>query len=205
MLSARPRRCARLRELYDAALARGVCGGRSPRPKIDIIDRDVDHLPATGSLHSGVGLVGTEIGAREVRIHHPAPFVERDLLRKLPHVDAGVVHEDVEPAAAVERGRSRGAARKPRRSRRLRSRSRRRGDRRKLVDSHSGLRRRYGRDDHRRARRDEPARERPSPMPPLPPVTTATLPFKSKHLVSRGDPTPCVARRRCRPAWACRA
>ena len=63
-------------------------------------------LPPPALAHPGTTALQLRNMRGDVDVHHPAPLLERDL-REGPHrergVEAGVVDEDVEPAAALER------------------------------------------------------------------------------------------------------
>ena len=68
--------------------------------------RDVHDRAGALLAHARDDGLAREEHARDVDVHHLAPLVERDLLER-PHrergVEAGVVDEDVDPAAALER------------------------------------------------------------------------------------------------------
>ena len=60
-------------------------------------------LPPPARLHVRIGRLAAEEGAGEVGVQHLVPFREGVVLRRLADVDAGVVDQDVEPAAALDR------------------------------------------------------------------------------------------------------
>jgi hypothetical protein len=99
----------RLAELDDAALAGGV--GRGERQAEDRCHRaDHDDLAAARLAHGGVGRMRADEGAGEVGLEDQPPLVERVGLRRLAHVDPGIVDQDVEPAEALDGTRHQGPA-----------------------------------------------------------------------------------------------
>ena len=168
------------RELHDAALARGI--GRREAGAEDRHHRaDIDDLAAAGRLHRRIDRLRAQEGAGEVGLDHAVPLGDVERVRRLADVDAGVVDEDVDAAElagdALDHGGDRGLV----------------GD----VGGHGDrlgaglleLRDGGGRfrfvaaDDRDRAPASASPRAMPSPMPPLPPVTMATLPLRSKSSV----------------------
>jgi hypothetical protein len=95
-----PRGRERARELHQPALARAV--GRDERGAEERHHRaDVDDLAAFLRQEKRIGRLAGDEGARQIGVEHLVPFVERVVLRRLADVDAGVVHQDVEPAEAL--------------------------------------------------------------------------------------------------------
>ena len=80
----------------------GAVGGRL-RQRDVLVDRgDVDD-PARGSRvdHDPRGLLRAQEGPGEVHVEDVLPVLERELEKRRALADAGVVHEDVEPAELV--------------------------------------------------------------------------------------------------------
>ena len=182
---ARPGGGAHPAELHHPGLGRGV-GGHAGHRQDGGERGDVDDLVPNRPFHLWVGGLAAHHHAGQVRVHHRAPLRHGELVRLLPDRAPGVVDQDVEPAVAADRlGHHRPALLLV-------------GD----VDD-DGARR-------GRCRAAEPAnsataasflaalrpattttaphsarpRAMPRPMPPLPPVTTATLPVRSKRRMS---------------------
>ena len=177
MLSAAQAHGARARELHDAALAGGI-GGSEAGAEDRHHRADIDDLAAAGRLHRGIDRLRAQEGAGQVGLDHAVPLGEFERVRRLADIDAGIVDEDVDPAELVGDAADHG------------------GDRLLVGD--------VGRDRNRlgaaflssataaadlaslrpttaiAAPASASPRAMPSPMPPLPPVTIATLPVRSK-------------------------
>src|SRR5262249_39792822 len=65
---------------------------------------DVDDGAAARASHGGDGAPGPEEHALGVDAHHAAPRLDRGVLDPARAADPRVVHEDVEPAEAADRG-----------------------------------------------------------------------------------------------------
>ena len=174
-------------------------------------------LPPPSALHRRVGRARAQERAGEVGVEHVVPLGQRVVLRLLADVGARVVHEDVEPAAPVQRGSQQ------RGDRRLvghvdRDRERLTAELLELAHRGRGLRL-VARRHHDAAPAPASPRAMPRPIPPLPPVTIATFPLRSNmgssgpHLTrsretgrggrARGGRGPRIARTEMTPSWRC--
>ena len=185
----RPGHRAGARELHDAALAGGV--GRREAGAEDRHHRaDIDDLAAARRLHGRVDRLRAQEGAGEVGLDHAVPFREIELVRRLADVDAGIVDENVDAAElaadALDHGGDRGLVGDVG------------GDRDRPGAAPARARRprpptwpRCGRRPRPPAPASRKPRAMPRPMPPLPPVTMATLPVRSKSSVVMVVPSFC--------------
>ena len=88
----------RLDEAVDAGLGRRIvamAGAGDARAG----DRRGENHPALSlCLHDGQCGARRKIGAPEVDGHHLVPFLGLDVFDQRPGIDAGILHDDVEPA-----------------------------------------------------------------------------------------------------------
>ena len=100
------------READDRALAGGVADRveRLRRRAGQSGDRrDVDDDAAAAAEHHGAaGGLRHQEAARDIGVEHAAPLFERHRHGRFGPADPGVVHEDVEPAESLDRGREGG-------------------------------------------------------------------------------------------------
>ncbi len=97
---ARPLVRERLRQLGDAALARGIARHRDPTLEREQRG-DEDDLPGPALQHPLADLSGEHELGGEVGRDHRVPRLVGVLGRGLPHDRSGVVHEDVDPLDIV--------------------------------------------------------------------------------------------------------
>ena len=82
------------------AKARGFC-------RVRVVDRrrgDVDNASRALRHHLPTGRLAADEGAGEVDVDHRVPFLQREVLRRLADVGAGVVDENVDAAEVLEGG-----------------------------------------------------------------------------------------------------
>ena len=100
-----PSSAAPLLKSLNRPLGRAV--GGEPRDAGETEDRrDVDDRAARA--HRAHDVLGAEEDAIDVDRHALAPALERHLRQRLDDADAGIVHQHVEAAEAVDDGRDRG-------------------------------------------------------------------------------------------------
>ena len=155
----------------------GPYAGENETPKMDIIEPMLMILPPPTAFIGAYAAREHRKALVRVGIEDVMPLGERVVLGLLADVGPRVVHEDVETTAPVDRGFDQRIDR-----RLVRDID---GDRERLAaelleraHGRVGLRLVAGGHDHASARAREP-RAMPRPIPPLPPVTIATLPLRS--------------------------